>query len=267
MQAFVGTSCLGASGFTRTPLKTTTCVRRSVSYRAPARMNLDNEVQTPTPMKDASVDSSSEGMGYSAPSLDNAAFSDFMSNAQAKYEELSAKVQDLDPEEILEDVKTNGVGLVDNLLAGDWLNRGELYGAVQLVFVLLLLRSPGILDGLIGFVVGPATLLAGGALSGKAMWDLGRKQLSIWPAPVPEGELKTEGIYNQIRHPIYAGLILASLGFAVSTGSPERFALVAGMTAFLMKKIEVEENFLKDTYDGWTDYEEEVPYKLVPKVW
>jgi len=260
MQAFVGHACLGASRFT-TKTSRATCVRPSFTAAAAPKMNMD-EVQTP--MKDASV--GTEG-GYSAPSLDNTAFSDFVSSAQTKYDEISTKVQDLDAEEIIADVKSNGIGLVDNLLAGDWLNRGELYGAVQLVFVLLLLRSPGILDGIIGFLVGPATLLAGGVLSGKAMWDLGRKQLSIWPAPVPDGELKTEGIYGEIRHPIYAGLILASLGFAVSTGSPERFALTAGMAAFLMKKIEVEEAFLKESYDDWADYESEVPYKLVPKVY
>lgn len=264
MKAFVGHANLGASRFTtiKSSKASATCVRRNALAVPVWRMNLD-EVQTP--MKDASVET--EGGAYTAPSLDNTAFSDFVTTAQTKYDEIATKVQDLDAEEIMADVKSNGIGLIDNLLAGDWLNRGELYGAVQLVFVLLLLRSPGILDGIIGFLVGPATLLAGGVLSGKAMWDLGRKQLSIWPAPVPDGQLKTEGIYAQIRHPIYAGLILASLGFAVSTGSPERFALTAGMAAFLMKKIEVEEAFLKESYDEWADYESEVPYKLVPKVW
>ena len=91
--------------------------------------------------------------------------------------------------------------------------------------------------------------------------------MSIWPAPVPGAELRTDGLYAQIRHPVYAGLLLASLGFAVSTGSPERFAVTLAFGAFLAKKIEVEEEFLATAYEGWEEYAEDVPYKLVPKVW
>ncbi len=206
--------------------------------------------------------------GVEPPSFDTTAFSDFVDGAQTKINEFVTKMQNIDGAELVEDLKTNGIGLIDNLVAGDWLNRGELYGAIQLAFVILLLRSPGILDGLVGFIVGPATLIAGATLSGKAVYDLGRKQLSIWPAPVPGAELKTEGLYSTIRHPVYAGLLLASLGFAVSTGSPERFALTLGMAAFLAKKIDIEEEYLGDEYEeSWDQYCEEVPYKVIPKIW
>lgn len=201
------------------------------------------------------------------PSFDTSVFSDFVENAQEKVDEFIGRAQDINPDELVGDVKTSGFALVDNFLAGDWLNRGELYGAVQIAFVILLLRSPGILDAVVGFIVGPVTLAAGAAISGKALWDLGRKQLSIWPAPVPDAELRTDGLYGSIRHPIYAGLILASLGFAVSTGSPERFALTLAMAGFLAKKIEVEEEFLAKTYDGWQDYVDEVAFKLIPNLW
>lgn len=229
---------------------------------------VDAEVVTPA---SGSAQNGTDGIKMpsmpSAPSFDTGVFTEFVENAQQKIEELSARVQEIDPEELVGETKTNGIGLVDNFLAGDWLNRGELYGAVQLAFVLLLLRSPGILDSIVGFIVGPATLLAGAGLSGKALWDLGRKQLSIWPAPVPGAELRTDGMYGYIRHPIYAGLLLASIGFAVSTGSPERFALTLAMTAFLAKKIEVEEEFLSKAYDGWQEYVDEVAFKLIPNLW
>ena len=236
--------------------------------RAPMRMGEDTTTTTKTEVVTDNEKSNIPSFGgMEAPSFDTTAFSDFVDGAQTKVDEIVKKVQDIDGEELVEDLKSNAIGLVDNLLAGDWLNRGELYGAIQLAFVLLLLRSPGILDSLVGFIVGPATLIAGAVLSGKAAWDLGRKQLSIWPAPVPGGELKTEGLYATIRHPVYAGLLLASLGFAVSTGSPERFALTLGMAAFLAKKIDIEEEFLADQYPAWQEYCDEVKYKIIPKIW
>lgn len=215
----------------------------------------------------ASLPAESESRFPQAPSFAATTFTDFVENAQEKLTEYGERIQELDTTQLLNDIKTYCIGLVDNALAGDWLNRGELYGAVQLVLVVLLLRKPGLLDGLVGFIVGPATLVAGAVISGKAAWDLGRKQISIWPSPVPDAELRTAGLYQYIRHPVYAGLLLASLGFAVSTGSPERLAITAAMGAFLVKKIEVEEKYLGETYPEWAQYCEQVQKKLIPKVW
>lgn len=265
MQAFVSHALV----VPRARTSRATCSRRRVFVATRMSETLpDTEAAEAKPVFSDADDAAANGAtGYSPPSLDTGMFSDFVETAQAKVEELNTKLQDIDGNVVLEDSKENAIGLVDNLLAGDWLNRGELYGAVQLVLVLLLLRSPGFLDGLIGFIVGPVTLFAGAAFSGKALWDLGRKQVSIWPAPVPGGELKTAGLYQQIRHPIYAGLLLASIGFSVSTGSPERFAVTLAMAAFLSKKIAIEEEYLEKTYDDWNNYVQEVPYKIIPKIW
>lgn len=217
---------------------------------------------------------SSSDFGFEAPTFDKTAFSDFVDMAQVKSKELQTKatevkeaLSEIDVAVLADDAKAGGLGLVDNVIAGDWLNRGELYGAVQLLFVVLLLRSPGFLDTFIGFLVGPVTLLAGAVVSGKAVYDLGRKQLSIWPAPVPGAELKVDGIYQVVRHPVYAGLVLASLGYAAATGSAERLALAIALAAFLTKKIDVEEDFLMDAYPDYEAYQKEVPFKLVPRVW
>lgn len=208
-----------------------------------------------------------EANAYAAPSFDTTVFSDFVDSAQAKLDSVQAQVTDIDTEALTGDVKAAGIGLVDNVIAGDWLNRGELYGGVQLLFVVLLLRSPGFLDSLIGFAVGPLTLAVGAMISGKAVWDLGRKQLSIWPAPVPDAELRTGGLYDVVRHPVYAGLLLACLGYSAATGSPERLALTIGFAFFLSKKIKVEEDFLIDTYADYEDYMDSVPDRLIPRIW
>lgn len=158
------------------------------------------------------------------------------------------------------------MGLVDNLLAGDWLNRGELYGLLQIVFVVFLLRGASFLDAIVSFTAGPLLLAVGAFISGKSIFDLGRKQLSIWPAPVPDAQLSTDGLYQYVRHPIYAGLILASTGFAVATDSPAKIAITVAMAVFLSRKIEVEEEFLKDAYPEYDQYCENVPFKIIPKV-
>jgi protein-S-isoprenylcysteine O-methyltransferase Ste14 len=234
-----------------------------------ARMAADGETKAKTakPEAGAGGDIGFTPPAFEPPSFDTTVFSDFVENAQARIDEMQGQIADVDTEALAADVKTASVGLVDNLIAGDWLNRGELYGAVQLLFVVLLLRSPGLLDSLVGFFVGPVTLAAGALISAKAAYDLGRKQLSLWPAPVPGSELRTGGLYDTVRHPVYAGLVLASLGYAAATGSPERLALTIALAAFLTKKIAVEEEYLVDAYPEYESYRDSVPYRLIPRIW
>lgn len=203
---------------------------------------------------------------FEAPSLDTEVFSNFVDSAQARLDDLQTQVQNIDTDELLTGTKEASVGLVDNLLAGDWLNRGELYGAIQLVFVVLLLRGPGALDALVSLICGPLLLFAGAFISGKSLYDLGRKQLSIWPAPVPDAELQTDGMYSYVRHPMYSGLILASAGFAVATGSPARLVLTVAFAAFLAKKVDVEEEFLIDAYPDYPAYCDKVTHKILPGI-
>jgi protein-S-isoprenylcysteine O-methyltransferase Ste14 len=74
-------------------------------------------------------------------------------------------------------------------------------------------------------------------------------------------------IASAIRHPIYAGLVLASAGFAATSASPERLALTIALAFFLGKKIAVEENYLVDVYPEYESYMADVPFKLIPKIW
>jgi protein-S-isoprenylcysteine O-methyltransferase Ste14 len=252
------------------PVAVSPSVPRARAFASPRRAALHMTADDkPKPTNSAAVedDAGFEIPAFEAPTFDTEVFSNFVATATDKFEELKTQVSKVDTTALVDDVKFNTIGLVDNAIAGDWLNRGELYGAVQLLFVVLLLRDPGLLDGLIGFVVGPLTLAAGAAVSAKALFDLGFKQLSIWPAPVPDATLRTDGIYSVIRHPIYAGLVLASAGFAATSASPERLALTIALAFFLGKKIAVEENYLVDVYPEYESYMADVPFKLIPKIW
>lgn len=200
------------------------------------------------------------------PPIDTAIFSDFVESTQIKISQLQQQVSEIDSEQVMNETMNGSKKLVDNLLAGDWLNRGELYGGLQLLFILFLLQKPA-LDGFVSLVTGPLLLILGAVVSGKAVADLGFKQLSIWPAPVPNGEFRCDGMYGIMRHPMYAGLLLASAGFSIATGSPARLAVTAAMAFLLLKKIDVEEEFLLETYPEYQEYKRKVPHKIIPKLY
>ncbi|GAB0490915.1 hypothetical protein MMPV_002156 [Pyropia vietnamensis] len=199
--------------------------------------------------------------------VDTTVFSDWVDQFDARLATMKQKVADVDTDEIKSETSAAAKSLVDNFLAGDWLNRGELWGALQVAFVYLMLKDPGNLDAVVSFFVGPVVLVAGAVLSIKGAWDLGRKQISLWPAPVPDGTLRTDGIYAYIRHPLYAGVLLASFGYAAATVSAERFALTFALLYALKNKVEVEEKFLEEAYgEEFDDYVEATPYKFIPKI-
>jgi len=97
--------------------------------------------------------------------------------------------------------------------------------------------------------------------------DLGKEQLTPWPAPVPQAKLRTEGLYRFVRHPMYLGVVLASFGFSGTTGSSERLLLSLGLLYLLTKKVQVEETFLENKFgEQYKQYCEKVPYRIIPKV-
>ncbi|KAH8065538.1 hypothetical protein JL720_12772 [Aureococcus anophagefferens] len=111
---------------------------------------------------------------------------------------------------------------------------------LPLAVLLLCLAAGGVplVGGPIQAVAGPGLVVAG-ASSAPACWS--------W-AGEPDArdarrgnELKTNGVFALSRHPIYAGLVVASAGFSVATVSFQR-ALVTGMLFLLLdSKSEYEE--------------------------
>jgi protein-S-isoprenylcysteine O-methyltransferase Ste14 len=62
------------------------------------------------------------------------------------------------------------------------------------------------------------------------------------------------GIYRRIRHPIYAGLILAAIGWATLSGSPPAFAAAVALAVFMDAKARREEAWLADRYAEYAAY-------------
>jgi protein-S-isoprenylcysteine O-methyltransferase Ste14 len=88
--------------------------------------------------------------------------------------------------------------------------------------------------------------------------------LTANPVPLKNAKLITSGIYQRVRHPIYAGLIVATLGMVIANGSIVKFYFWVLLVALLIFKIKFEEALLISTYPEYQKYQKQVP-ALIPK--
>jgi protein-S-isoprenylcysteine O-methyltransferase Ste14 len=144
--------------------------------------------------------------------------------------------------------------------------RGEVYFFAQaLLVVCILLGGIPIVGEALSFFLGPASILAGMGVAANSVWDLGSDSLSPFPATTSSSTLKTTGIYQELRHPMYTGLLLIMLGLAIATDSATRLVLTIGLGYLLEIKTTKEEEFLLERFPEYNDYQEQVPQKFFPK--
>src|SRR5215831_4111797 len=99
--------------------------------------------------------------------------------------------------------------------------RGELWFVGQFILFCVIVLAPFIEPSpfALGVRLLGAILLAGGVVvCVMAYRQLGSSH-SPWATPTEKGQLVTSGIYRFVRHPVYAGWILGSLGWELFTGS------------------------------------------------
>jgi protein-S-isoprenylcysteine O-methyltransferase Ste14 len=171
-------------------------------------------------------------------------------------------VQSFDPSSI-----TDNLDIVrQNTMEGEVGSRGEVYVALQAVVLLAILVGsvPVIGDALMMFL-GPALMVGGLGTCVFSVTDLG-KSLSPWPTTTSTTELTTDGLFSQVRHPIYAGLLAVSAGLAIVTGSAVRLLLVAVLLYILDVKSDFEEEELVKKFpDDYPVYQKQVTNKFVPQ--
>lgn len=107
-------------------------------------------------------------------------------------------------------------------------------------------------------IAGIALLLAGGA-------GLGR-QLTPFPRPVETGELRQDGIYGLVRHPIYGGVTLCLLAWAL-VSSPLALVPFALGAAFFEAKRRREETWLLGQFAEYEAYRQRVRRQFIPYLW
>ncbi len=83
-----------------------------------------------------------------------------------------------------------------------------------------------------------------------------------------EAKLKTDGIYERIRHPSYSGVLLVVVGFASVMSSIYSFLVfVVPVFIAIIYRIRVEENLLnKEFGDSYLKYAEDTK-KLIPGIY
>jgi len=114
-------------------------------------------------------------------------------------------------------------------------------------------------------VLGGLLLAIGGVLGTLGILALGRN-LSPFPKPIVGGSLVTNGVYGIVRHPIYTGLILGTLGWGLLMSSVLGVILAGVLFLFFDRKSRREEAWLMETYPGYAEYRGRVK-KLIPGIY
>jgi protein-S-isoprenylcysteine O-methyltransferase Ste14 len=109
-----------------------------------------------------------------------------------------------------------------------------------------------------------AVFVAGVTLRAWAIHELG-VQYSHRVLRISEGGLISSGPYGVLRHPAYAGMLLANIGFAVYFSSPASFAALTVLVAAVLWRIRIEEDILTESpeYRAFAN----TRCRIVPGVW
>lgn len=147
--------------------------------------------------------------------------------------------------------------LIQELADGKSLgSRGELLFVAQFAVLAMIVVPPLTLKGLVDFVA-TVSITAGAVFILYGLVSLGRN-LSPLPLPRKKHSLVMEGIYGYVRHPMYGGLLLGSLGLAILTRNESRLALVAVLWFVLENKVALEEKALGERYPQYDEYKKKV---------
>jgi protein-S-isoprenylcysteine O-methyltransferase Ste14 len=114
-------------------------------------------------------------------------------------------------------------------------------------------------------VAGGVIVLAGIVLLLSGITGLGR-QLTPFPRPVAGAELRRDGAYGLVRHPMYGGALLIVLGWALLS-SPLVLLPLGLAGVFLDAKRRREEAWLVEEHPDYPDYRLAVPRQFIPWVW
>jgi protein-S-isoprenylcysteine O-methyltransferase Ste14 len=75
------------------------------------------------------------------------------------------------------------------------------------------------------------------------------------------------GVYRIIRHPFYAGTPLVLIGMSLWLESYLALVLALVPTAFVLIRLQQEEQFLRRELPGYSEYATRVRFRLVPGIW
>jgi protein-S-isoprenylcysteine O-methyltransferase Ste14 len=115
-------------------------------------------------------------------------------------------------------------------------------------------------------VVAGSLLLMGGGIAIWAWWVMGLRRLRIMPHPAQQAMLLRHGPYRRIRHPMYAGLLLAGLSCVLWYSTAARIAVWLGLLAVLICKTHIEEQLLREKFPDYVHYASRT-WRYFPGLW
>ncbi len=121
-----------------------------------------------------------------------------------------------------------------------------------------MLREPALWTGGLFIVLGVALVVV-------SIIVLGRN-LSPLPHPKADATLVESGPYHLIRHPIYTGLILAAVGWALFTNTLLTLGYALALVALLDVKSRREERQLQKQFTKYAAYQERTK-RLIPFIY
>lgn len=110
--------------------------------------------------------------------------------------------------------------------------------------------------------MGGLLILGGVAISILSLVQLG-DALTPYPYPRAGAGLRRHGIYRWMRHPIYSGLMLASLGWALAWTSVAGMIYFFVVAGFFDRKAAREERWLSEHYAEYAAYRRQTR-KFIP---
>lgn len=154
---------------------------------------------------------------------------------------------------------------------GEFVKRGGLWVLAQVPLMLLVLVIPVqsgaghlIPDNLLSFF-GVAAVALGVATIAWGFYSLG-DSLTPFPRPLDKAALHRHGAFRLMRHPIYSGVMLAGLGWALWWLSAAGVLCALLMAVFFDRKAAHEELWLREKYADYADYARRVK-KFIPGVY
>ena len=118
--------------------------------------------------------------------------------------------------------------------------------------------EPVQMAGVVVTVLGASLIIWGFASLGDA--------LTPFPRPLDGATMHRQGAYRLMRHPIYAGVLLGSLGWALWWISVYGGLCVLLLSVLFDRKAAYEETWLREKYKDYADYARKVK-KFIPGVY
>ena len=115
------------------------------------------------------------------------------------------------------------------------------------------------------FGLGLGLFGVGGVLGVLGVVHLGRNR-TAFPRPLADSTLVETGVFGVVRHPLYASVILACLGWSGIWSSGPGFVLALVLAGFLNAKARREELWLLERHPSYADYARRVK-RLIPLVY